>query len=148
MSRFNIIYKFLKLHLNEKRSRKSIQKIQDRKLHKLLRYAFDNSAYYRELFEKSGITVENLENVQLSQIPITNKNQLMSNFNSLVTVKGITQEKLRNFDENSAVNRETMNGYHVIHQEVRVRHTIFSMTVRLGTQCLQELFVVHCGECH
>ena len=31
------------------------------------------------------------------------------------TVRDITQEKLRSFDENSAVSRESMNGFHVIH---------------------------------
>ncbi len=39
----------------------------------------------------------------------------MANFDSLVTVREITQEKLHHFDENSAVSRESMNGFHVIH---------------------------------
>ena len=115
MSKFNIIYNFLKLHLNEKKSQKSICKLQSQKLRKLLRYAFDHSAYYRELFEKNGITAKNLETIQLSQIPTTNKSKFMANFDSLVTVRDITQDKLRHFDENSAVSRESMNGFHVIH---------------------------------
>lgn len=115
MSKFNIIYNFLKLHMNEKKSQKSINKLQNKKFRKLLRYTFKHSSYYRNLFEKNGITAKDLKTIRLSQIPTTNKNEFMENFDSLVTVRDITQEKLRSFDENSAVSRESMNGFHVIH---------------------------------
>jgi phenylacetate-CoA ligase len=63
------------------RSPKSIEKHQDRLLQKLVKHAYANVAYYRKLFDDTGIAPEDIRTTRdLIRIPILNKDAILDNF--------------------------------------------------------------------
>ena len=62
-----------RLKKNAKLSAKKMKSLQDGKLRKLLRFAWEHSAYYRSAFEDAGITEEQLGTLPLSCFPLTSK---------------------------------------------------------------------------
>lgn len=116
-----LLFSLWNLIRNEFKTEEQIHKIQQKKLRKLLNYAYNNSVYYRREFEKAGITGSNINSVPFSSFPLMDKEQLMANFNEVVTDKRIKQEELA-------------------HQGI-----LFMMAGH-GNICLQELREVHSGE--
>lgn len=105
-----------RLKENVKLSADKMRSLQDRKLRKLLRYAWEHSAYYRTAFERAGITEEQLDTLPLSCFPTINKQALLEHFDELVTVPELKQENLREFDAEEAADRKPYQGkYHVVH---------------------------------
>ena len=105
-----------RLKKNVKLSADKMRSLQDRKLRKLLRYAWNHSAYYRTAFECAGITEEQLDTLPLSFFPTIDKQALLEHFDELVTVPDLKQENLREFDAGEAADRKPYQGkYHVVH---------------------------------
>ncbi len=105
-----------RLKKNVKLSADKMRSLQDRKLRKLLRYAWNHSAYYRTAFECAGITEEQLDTLPLSCFPTIDKQALLEHFDELVTVPDLKQENLREFDAGEAADRKPYQGkYHVVH---------------------------------
>ncbi len=99
-----------------KKSKSEIAELQNRKLRKMLRYAYQHSVYYRNSFEQAGIREKDLDVMPLSGFPSINKEMFLSHFDELVTVPGLTQDKIRLFDEKEPVDRKPYLGkYHVVH---------------------------------
>lgn len=116
MNYIKLLWELSILKRNEKKSYEQIQKMQEKKLRKILMFAFEQSVYYRRRFEAAGITEENIHTVPLSQIPTLSKVELLEHFDELVTVSDLTQENLRKFDSEEAMNRKVFMGkYHVVH---------------------------------
>lgn len=116
MNRIELLIKLFGLKRNEKKSRKQILEIQERKLRRLLSYTWEHSSYYKKAWEEAGITKEDLAFRPLSDFPVMDKGRLMEHFDELVTVPEVTQEKLRAFDEAQAGNRENYpGGCHIVH---------------------------------
>lgn len=58
-------------------SKESIQRLQSRKLSELLQYVQTNSPYYKELFQKKGINIDQIRSAaDLIHIPVTTKEDL------------------------------------------------------------------------
>ena len=105
-----------RLKKNVKLSAEKMRSLQDGKLRKLLRFAWEHSAYYRAAFEKAGITEEQLDTLPLSCFPTIDKQMLLEHFDELVTVPDLKQENLREFDAGEAADRKPYQGkYHVVH---------------------------------
>ncbi len=104
-----------RLKRNEKRSVDQMKEIQERKLRKLLFYAWEHSDYYRRTFTDAGITEERLSVLPLSAFPVINKKILLEHFDELVTVTDVKQEELRRFDAEEGMERKTFRNYHVVH---------------------------------
>lgn len=101
---------------NVKKTAFQIKKLQRKKLRKMLKYAYEHSAYYRRMFNVSGITERNIGTIPLEEFPTIDKKTLLSHFNEIVTVSDITQDELRRFDESAEKNRRAFKGkYHVVH---------------------------------
>ena len=101
---------------NVKKSAAQIEKLQKKRLLKMLKYAYEHSAYYRRMFNVSGITAKNIGTVALDKFPTINKKTLLSHFDEIVTVSDITQNELRRFDEGAEKDRRAFKGkYHVVH---------------------------------
>ncbi|MDV6169287.1 AMP-binding protein [Flavobacterium sp. DG1-102-2] len=67
----------MNIHSIEMASAAEIKKHQERELTEALRYAAANSPYYKRLFEKENITVEDIKTLDdLQQLPVTTKEQL------------------------------------------------------------------------
>ena len=105
-----------RLKKNVKLSAEKMRSLQDEKLRKILRFAWEHSAYYRAAFEKAGITEEQLDTLPLSCFPTIDKQMLLEHFDELVTVPDLKQENLREFDAREAADRKPYQGkYHVVH---------------------------------
>ena len=105
-----------RLKKNMKLSAEKMRSLQNGKLRKLLRFAWEHSAYYRAVFERAGITEEQLDTLPLSCFPTIDKQALLEHFDELVTVPDLKQENLREFDAREAADRKPYQGkYHVVH---------------------------------
>ena len=99
-----------------KLSAEKMRSLQNGKLRKLLRFAWEHSSYYRAVFERAGITEEQLDTLPLSCFPTIDKQALLEHFDELVTVPDLKQENLREFDAREAADRKPYQGkYHVVH---------------------------------
>lgn len=104
------------LKRNEKKSAVEISALQDKKLKRLLHYAYEHSSYYRDSFERAGITADTIDSTPLSAFPVIDKAVLMSQFEKIVTVPELTQEEIARFDEREAVGGKLFRGkYHIVH---------------------------------
>lgn len=101
---------------NEKLSPAKLRALQQRRLRRLLHYAWEHSPYYREAFEKAGMTEKELDTVPLSALPPLDKSDLLEHFNRLVTAPDLEQGKLRRFDAMETADRRPFLGkYHLVH---------------------------------
>lgn len=116
MGYIRLLWDLYQLKRNTAKSEEQIRMLQDKKLRKMLRYAYQHSAYYRRTFTQAGISEENIDKVPLKQFPVIDKELLMQNFDELVTEPEVKQEELRRFDEEPASKSEKYLGrYHIIH---------------------------------
>lgn len=116
MKYIRLLWDLYQLKRNVTRNEEQIRALQEKKLRKLLHYAYQNSAYYHKTFTQAGISEENIDQLPLNRFPIINKDLLMRHFDELVTDPEVKQEKLRKFDEDAASKSENYLGrYHIIH---------------------------------
>ncbi len=116
MNYLKLLYDLAVLKRNEKKNHAQIRILQEKKLRKLLRFAYRHSAYYRDAFTQAGISEKELDTAPLSAFPTLDKAGLLSNFDRLITVDDLTQDALRRFDAESAADRKPYLGhYHVVH---------------------------------
>lgn len=116
MGYFNLLWNLYQLKRNEHKTREQIKMIQEKKLRRLLHYAYDHSLYYHQSFEEYGITKEQISSLPISSFPKMDKTILMKHFNKIVTATELTQEELWKFDENTNAEQKTFLGkYHVVH---------------------------------
>ena len=99
-----------------KKSKEQVHTLQENKLRKLLLYAYEHSAYYRETFEAAGITANQINTAPLEQFPTLNKELLMEHYDEIVTDTNVKQSELRSFGEKSSDSMDRYLGkYHVVH---------------------------------
>lgn len=116
MNYFKMLFDLYRLKKQTRFTRKQIHTLQNEKLKKLLRYAWEHSDYYRRTFEKAGITKEQLNILPLSCLPTISKKELLEYFDEIVADRELKQEEIRAFDEQAAVDRKPYKGkYHVVH---------------------------------
>lgn len=116
MGYISLLWDLYRLKKNVGKSEEQMKALQEKKLRKLLRYAYQNSAYYHRTFTQAGITEENIDKAELNRFPTIDKELLMQNYDELVTDSGVKQEELRKFDESPASKSENYLGrYHIIH---------------------------------
>ena len=83
-----------RLRRNEWLSPQALEKIQWRKLKRLLRHAYENVPYYHRLFKTAGIRPEDIKSHQdLSKVPITTKVQLQALAPEEIMARGIDRSK-------------------------------------------------------
>jgi len=118
-------------------SREQIEKLQEKKLRRLLHYAFQHSAFYHKTFSDAGITHDKIDALPLLSFPVTNKDQIIENFDDVVTELNITQNALRSFDASGASKEEKFLGeYHIVHSSGSTEHRASLCIVRrLGNKC-------------
>lgn len=116
MNYLKVLFDLYNAKRNVRKSAAQIKKLQQKKLRKMLKYAYEHSAYYRRMFNVSGITARNIGTVALDKFPTIDKKTLLSHFDEIVTVSDITQNELRRFDESAEKYRCAFKGkYHVVH---------------------------------
>ncbi|MDD3920139.1 MAG: phenylacetate--CoA ligase family protein, partial [Eubacteriales bacterium] len=111
-----LLLRFFGLRGNVKKTKTEISRMQNEKLRTLLRYAWRNSTYYRRRFMEAGITEEQLATLPLCSFPTTDKAELLTHFDELVTVPELQQEALRRFDVAEGERQAAYLGkYHLVH---------------------------------
>ena len=111
-----LIIKLTAAKLNTRLPHVVIQKMQQKRLREMLVYAYQNSPYYRKAFRAAGINSQNISYMPIEKIPTMDKQKLLDNFERVVTVRGLTQEKLRRFDSSENADKKALGGkYHLIH---------------------------------
>ena len=115
MNYAKVLFDLYGLKRNEKKSVEQMKQLQDKKLRKMLRFAWEHSRFYRTAFERAGITEEQLSTLPLSAFPKMDKELLMEHFDELVTVPDLKQEELRQFDREGDMKKKTYRNFHVVH---------------------------------
>jgi phenylacetate-CoA ligase len=101
----------MRLRAIRRRHREEIMRLQQRRWHKLLRYAFRHSPFYRERFR--GI---DLDRCRPSDLPPLTKAEMMANFDALVTDRRIRRAEVERFiDEPGDLGRYYLHRYAVCH---------------------------------
>ena len=90
----SLIGAMIKTYVGGKISHDKIIKLQNKRLKKLVKYAKENSSYFKKKY--NGID----DNFRLDDLPITNKLDLMDNFNDWLTDKNINLNKINEFTSN------------------------------------------------
>lgn len=86
MNYLKVLFDLYNAKRNLKKSAAQIKKLQQKRLRKMLKYAYEHSAYYRRMFNVSGITARNIGTVPLEEFPTIDKQTLLSHFDEIVTV--------------------------------------------------------------
>lgn len=115
MRSFNLLWNLYQLKRNEHKTKEQVKAIQEKKLHRLLKTAYEHSPYYHKAFKEAGITEENLLNLPLSVFPTMDKDILMEHFEEIITKPELTQERLRRFDEEKGKGEKFLGKYHIVH---------------------------------
>lgn len=116
MNYIKLLRELYSLKRNEKKTCEEIKGLQEKKLREILCFAYEQSKYYHQTFEAAGITKENIRTKPLARFPTLSKAELLTNFDELITVSDLTQEEMRQFDAEKAVDRKPFKGkYHVVH---------------------------------
>ena len=90
----SLISTMIKTYKSNNLSREKIKKLQDKKLKKLVTYAKNNSPYFKELYKDIN------DNFNLEDLPPTNKQEMMNNFDNWVTDNNINMKKVEEFTSN------------------------------------------------
>lgn len=102
-------YSLHSLHTRKNRASASLRKIEDmqnQKLLSLLKHAYLNVPYYRNLFKKTGISPEDIENKSdLSKVPITTKSDFQSLTPKERLAKGADVDKCLNLRTSGSTGR-------------------------------------------
>lgn len=116
MNYWKLLWGLYSLKCNERITYAQMQNLQKKKLQEMLKFAYANSEYYHKTFEAAGITGDCIEKMPLAAFPILSKEELLENFDQLITVSDVTQEEIRQFDAEETVDRKPFRGqYHVVH---------------------------------
>ena len=116
MNYINLLLQLYQLKRNTTMTRKNMIALQQKKLRKILKYAYHHSQYYHKTFTEAGITEKNINSIPLSKFPTINKTTLIQNFDNIVTQKELSQQKLIDFDNDNNNDKRTFkNKYHVVH---------------------------------
>lgn len=115
MNYAKVLLDLYRLKRNEKKSSAQMNAVQDKKLRRLLHFAWEHSEYYHHTFAEAGITKDQISKFPLSAFPTIDKGILMEHFDELVTVPGLKQAELRKFDEEEGMENQTFQNCHVVH---------------------------------
>jgi phenylacetate-CoA ligase len=116
VSNLTLIKSFLSLKLNEKRSRESILRLREKKFRRILKYAYENSRFYYNLYKSKGISRKDLDSISIEDLPVIDKNIVMNNFDDMLVVRDISKKKVMNFLQRSkSPNELLLDKYHVVH---------------------------------
>ena len=84
MNYINLLLHLYQFKKNAMMTRKNMVALQQKKLIKILKYAYHHSEYYHKTFKKAGITSKNIDTIPLSKFPTINKTTFIQNFDSIV----------------------------------------------------------------
>ena len=87
----SLIVAMIKTYKANNMDENKIKKLQEKRLKKIVKYARKNSAYFNELYKGVG------DNYKLEELPVTNKVDMMKNFDTWITDKNINMHKIEEY---------------------------------------------------
>lgn len=90
----SLISTMLKTYSTNKLSKDDIKKLQNKRLKKIVNYVKNNSEYFKKLYSSIN------DNFELNQLPVTNKIEMMSNFDIWLTDKSMNMQRILEFTSN------------------------------------------------
>lgn len=90
----SIFKALLKTYICNNLSRDRIKKLQKKRLNKIVKYAKSNSIYFKKLYKNVGT------NFELKDLPVTNKVEMMTNFDNWITDSNITMKRVEDYISN------------------------------------------------
>ncbi|KDR96713.1 putative adenylate-forming enzyme [Peptoclostridium litorale DSM 5388] len=116
LSILNIIIKMYSIKRAEHFAPEKIKSIQRLRLQKLLKHTLSNSEFYRSYYKSRGITINDIYDVHLKDLPIINKKIMMEHFDQFVCDKALKRFELENFIADAYTQGQKYKGlYEVIH---------------------------------
>jgi phenylacetate-CoA ligase len=115
-SNLNVLLKMLALKKTERLSIEQLQNLQTKRFKKLLRHVLQYSRFYQWYYNKHGITIKNIENISVTDLPPIGKQMMMDHYDDLVCDRFLKRKNIEKFLSGSANPREKYrNIYTVIH---------------------------------
>jgi phenylacetate-CoA ligase len=106
----------LALKITERLSLEQLQNLQTKRFNKLLLHVLQCSRFYKSYYNKHGITIKNIENISLTDLPPISKQMMMDNYDDFVCDRSLKKKNIEEFLSGSANPRERYrNTYTVIH---------------------------------
>ena len=90
----SLIVTMIKTKISNNSSRDTIEKIQKKRLRKLVNFARMNSKFYANKFKNIK------DDFMLSDLPVTTKPEMMSSFDFVLTDHSITMKRIEDFTNN------------------------------------------------
>lgn len=87
----SLITAMIKTHRADSMSREDLEKLQKKRLKKLVNYVRQNSPYFKKLYAGVG------KNFDLKDLPATNKVEMMDNFDEWLTDRAVTMSRIEEF---------------------------------------------------
>lgn len=116
MSTFTLLRSYLEMRRDEGKTREQILRLQQRKFRALLRYTYDHSPFYHNLYTSAGITSEKIQTVPLEDLPLVDKDMMMDHFDEVATTRDLTKRGVQVFlQESRDPNDLYLGKYHVVH---------------------------------
>jgi len=73
MSMFTLIKNYFHLNSNLKKTREKVIRLREKKFRNILKYAFNNSKFYHDLYTSLGFTKEKLDKLEVEKLPVIDK---------------------------------------------------------------------------
>jgi phenylacetate-CoA ligase len=115
-SNINVALKILAIKKAEHLTMEKLQDLQTKRFKKLLRHVFKYSSFYQSYYKKHGITIEDLENISVQDLPPISKELMMDHYDDFVCDRFLKRKDLEEFLSRSKEPREKYRDiYTVIH---------------------------------
>jgi phenylacetate-CoA ligase len=116
MSFIRTVHYYNDLRKNLSKSREEILSMRKTKFNKLVKYAYENIPFYQAYYFSFGIKEKDLEYINITDLPVINKDILMDNFDKFFVDKRITKTQVEKFlSDNPDPTSLFFNKYYVIH---------------------------------
>lgn len=109
MKKIGLLKAMYLCHKADKMTDEQRMEMQQLRLQELVSYAREYSPYYAKLYENVG------ENAPLSELPITNKLDMMEHFDCWMTDRSITKERVEHFTSDLSNVGKKMDGKYLIY---------------------------------
>ncbi len=112
----NVFFKILALKKTERLSVKKLQDLQTKRFRRLLKHVLQYSRFYQQHYKESGISLKNIEDISVNDLPPISKELMMSHYDDFVCDRSLKRKNLEEFLSRSREPRERYrNIYTVIH---------------------------------
>jgi putative adenylate-forming enzyme len=115
-SNINVFFKILGLIKTERLSVDQLKNLQAQRLKRLLRHVLKHSKFYQWHYNIHGITINDVENISLADLPPISKQMMMDHYDDVVCDRFLKRKNIEKFLSSSKDPREKYHHiYTVIH---------------------------------